>query len=180
MTEIFARRRAYSHDTKGKFIALKPNACGTYCTRIRRRVPFELTIEKRDRARSEMAGQTMHRDAGIDRIGKATRGSPDVHHVAGARQFNRNPPRIVTHSAGLRRIAAGYDMPMLQAEVSAKLNSSGSVPIHRVDHPGTWLARDWPPPASKPGVLQPSNAARSCTRHERIVVLDNKLRNHLQ
>ena len=79
-----------------------------------RRVPTELPIEKRDRARPEMAGQTMHCDAGIDRIGIAASWSPHVHDVAGARQLYCNQPRIVTHSPGLRRIAAGYDVPMLQ------------------------------------------------------------------
>jgi hypothetical protein len=66
-----------------------------------------------------MAGQAMHRDSGIDEIGRSTSWSPDVHDIAGTRQLNCNQPRIVTHSTGLRRIAAGYDMPMLQAEVSA-------------------------------------------------------------
>ena len=88
-----------------------------------RRVPTELSIEKRDRARSEMAGQTMHRDAGIDRIGNATSWRPDVHSVAGARQLNCDPPRIVTYATGLRRIAAGYDMPLLQTKVLAGLRS---------------------------------------------------------
>jgi hypothetical protein len=86
-----------------------------------RRVPVELAIEKRDSARSEMAGQAMHRDSRIDRIGHATSWSPDLYNVAGPRQLDCNQPRIVTHSTGLRRIAAGYDMPMLQTEVLAEL-----------------------------------------------------------
>jgi hypothetical protein len=68
-----------------------------------------------------MAGQTMHRDSGIDRIGKSASWRPDVHDVAGARQLDCNQPRIVTHSAGLRRIAAGYYVPMLQTEGLAEL-----------------------------------------------------------
>ena len=78
------------------------------------RVSIELTIEKRDSARPEMTGQTTHLDSVIDWIGKVTSGSPNVHNIARAGQFNCNQPRIVTHSAGLRRVLAGYDMPMLQ------------------------------------------------------------------
>ena len=76
-------------------------------------------IENSDRTQAKMAGETMH-DGSIFRRHRFVRrirtGRPHIDYIAGAREFDCNQPRIVTHTAGLRRIFTSDQVPRSQSD----------------------------------------------------------------